>query len=351
MATNDLSHRRTHNLLLISKLLNQRDGASPFTLILDTLEQPAKPLLRECLRRARLSRTQSVFLSFETFIPPPEADMFVPCWDKNPVDISKATADAVLSAASKGAQRCLLVIDSLDILATISTRSSASLSLTGFLSSLLQPLRTSSETPTTISLIAVYHSDIPISTFSAPYSPTPLALLSYLATTIMTIHSLPILLAGKAAAERSLAAPSFGLAEEAPGIVVGLKPLARTLKLGEKGLAIELEHRRKSGRGVHEWYFLPSLSKTGPMPQTFKESVTLLDDHPWFHKAKEELTEEEMTGMTFELGLTERQKREREGVVLPYFDAQKGGGGSTEGGRILYDMGAEDDFDEEEDEI
>jgi len=35
-------------------------------------------------------------------------------------------------------------------------------------------------------------------------------------------------------------------------------------------------------------------------------------------------------------------------VVLPYFDAQKGGG---EGGRILYDMGEEDDFDEDEDEI
>ena len=35
--------------------------------------------------------------------------------------------------------------------------------------------------------------------------------------------------------------------------------------------------------------------------------------------------------------------------MLPYLDAQKGEGG--EGGRILYDMGAEDDFDEEEDEI
>ena len=51
---------------------------------------------------------------------------------------------------------------------------------------------------------------------------------------------------------------------------------------------------------------------------------------------------------TFELGLTEKQRRDREGVVLPYYDAQKGGG---EGGRILYDMGEEDDFDEEEDEI
>ena len=35
--------------------------------------------------------------------------------------------------------------------------------------------------------------------------------------------------------------------------------------------------------------------------------------------------------------------------MLPYFDAQSEEGGV--GGRILYDMGAEDDFDDEEDEI
>ena len=76
----------------------------------------------------------------------------------------------------------------------------------------------------------------------------------------------------------------------------------------------------------------------------------LLDDHPLFQKPKEDdNTKPELTGMTFELALTERQRLEREGVVLPYFDAQKAGGG--EGGRILYDMGVEDDFDEEEDEI
>jgi elongator complex protein 5 len=52
---------------------------------------------------------------------------------------------------------------------------------------------------------------------------------------------------------------------------------------------------------------------------------------------------------TFALGLTAKQRADREGVVLPYVDAQKGHGG--EGGRIFYDMGPEDDFDEEEDEI
>ena len=56
MAHPNLSHRRTHNLLLISKLLSQRDGASPFTLVLDSLEQPARVLLREYLKRAKVGR-------------------------------------------------------------------------------------------------------------------------------------------------------------------------------------------------------------------------------------------------------------------------------------------------------
>lgn len=53
---------------------------------------------------------------------------------------------------------------------------------------------------------------------------------------------------------------------------------------------------------------------------------------------------------TFNLGLTDKQRSDREGVVLPYFDAQREEG-MGEGGRILYDMGEEDDFDEEEDEV
>lgn len=84
-----------------------------------------------------------------------------------------------------------------------------------------------------------------------------------------------------------------------------------------------------------------------------RESVTLLEDHP-LYRAANDTSSGSAVGMeapaesTFELGLTEKQRQDREGVVLPYFDAQKGGG---EGGRILYDMGSEDDFDEEDDEI
>ena len=206
--------------------------------------------------------------------------------------------------------------------------------------------------------MAVYHLDIPTTNLSNSfnsYSPPPLSLLSYLATTIIKLHSLSFLLTEKAANARSLAAPAFGLGEEVEGVLIGLKPKAwsnHNLKTDERGLVLELEHRRKSGRGVLEWYFLPTCSNVSSSVgvQAFREIVILLDDHPLFRKPQEEDTsEQELTGMTFELGLTERQRLERDGVVLPYFDAQKGGGG--EGGRILYDLGVEDDFDEEEDEI
>jgi elongator complex protein 5 len=53
-SAHNVQHRRTHNLLLISKLLSLRDTASPLTFLLDSLEQPAKPLIREYIRRAQV---------------------------------------------------------------------------------------------------------------------------------------------------------------------------------------------------------------------------------------------------------------------------------------------------------
>ena len=125
---------------------------------------------------------------------------------------------------------------------------------------------------------------------------------------------------------------------------------------GLVGVALEMENRRKSGRGVVEWIFLPSPStRTGSV--TVEEKVVLLDDHPLYNRSAElaGTAMEEVANAagaevsTFDLGLTAKQRMDREGIVLPYFDAQRGEGGA--GGRILYDMGVEDDFDEEEDEI
>lgn len=116
-------------------------------------------------------------------------------------------------------------------------------------------------------------------------------------------------------------------------------------------MVLEIEHRRKSGRvvGGGGMIYIPSPEST--------EKPIILEEHPLFRALRQEGGAREQTGAeegeiggTFELGLTEKQRKEREGIVLPYFDAQKGEG-PGEGGRILYDMGVEDDFDEEEDEI
>lgn len=52
--TTTQSHARSHALLLLQKLLNLRDSASPLTLVLDTLEQSGKPVLREFMSRAQV---------------------------------------------------------------------------------------------------------------------------------------------------------------------------------------------------------------------------------------------------------------------------------------------------------
>lgn len=205
-----------------------------------------------------------------------------------------------------------------------------SLPLSSFLSSLTSP---------TTSLLAIYHTDVPLPSPSSTttYAPTPLTLLRYLATTVLTTHSFSQTLARKRAAEKSRSGPLFGREEGKEGVLVGMGAN------DSRGCVIEMEYRRKSGRGIEEWFFLPELHRD--------DRIVLLDDHELYRRsdANEGTLEADGLGAesaTFELELTEKQRRDREGVVLPYFDAQKGEGGG--GGRILYDMGVEDDFDEED---
>jgi elongator complex protein 5 len=219
--------------------------------------------------------------------------------------------------------------------------------LPSYLGSLIAPGNLGA-VPIRASMVVTYHQDVPAVTKQQPYLPADLSLLTYLATTIITLHSLSHILAQKAARDRSMAAPVFGLAEEQEGVILGRLDRMKGQEDVE-GIVMEMEHRRKSGRGVVEWYFLPPASHY--RPQELKEVVTLLDDHPLYCPPEDRnIGQEEEPGSTFDLTLTERQRRDREGVVLPYFDAQQGDG-PGEGGRILYDMGEEDDFDEEEDEI
>jgi elongator complex protein 5 len=182
-----------------------------------------------------------------------------------------------------------------------------------------------------------------------------LTTLFYLSTAILTISSLHHVLAAKKARDKSLHPPSFGLDEGKEGVLVALN----NSKESERGVVVQMELRRKSGRGVVETFVLSPGSSIGSRSKAGLSEIMLLDEHPAY--APPVLDDVLVSGSrdgedgeegTFNLQLTEKQRRAREGVVLPYFDAQSEGG-VGEGGRILYEMGEEDreDFDDEEDEI
>lgn len=197
--------------------------------------------------------------------------------------------------------------------------------------------------------MATYHADVPLAlgpSALSEYEPHPLTVLNHLATTVLRVSSLHQAVEKRRAEDRSLPEPAWGLAEGREGVLVGVKGSTGGSS-GVRGVVVEMELRRRSGRAVVERFVLePHGSAAGAM--------SLLSDHPLFAAppgaGDEQGEDEDLAETTFNLGLTEKQRKDREGIVLPYFDAQKDVGGG-QGGRILYEMGREDDFDDEEDEI
>ncbi|KAK3327564.1 Elongator complex protein 5 [Cercophora scortea] len=335
------AHQRSHSLLLLQKLLNLRDGASPLTLILDTLEQSAAPLVHEFTARAKIGRSKVIFVAFATIKKPANADIFIKARGKSPKALSSEIASHCApptpqagTPATKGTtptpQKYLIIIDDLSPLS-----STVPHLLPAFFAEIITPLA---------SILAIYHSDVPFpkpAVVGNEYDPDPLTLLLYLATAVFRVSSLYQAVETKRAQSRSIPAPEWGLHEGREGVLVGLKRGQHDALTS--GVVIDMEMRRRSGRAVAEKFVLAASGNT----------ITLLSDHPLF--AKDAHFDdgdggEDEVDTTFSLGLTDKQRKDREGIVLPYFDAQTDVGGG-EGGRILYDMGREDDFDDEEDEI
>ncbi|KUI71662.1 Elongator complex protein 5 [Cytospora mali] len=359
MAPSAQAHKRSHSLLLFQKLLNLRDSASPLTLVLDTLEQSATPLIDELITRAKvytpinflacwislttmqISHTKIIFISFATIKRPSNADVFIRARGK-PLERLRAEVvshcpppTAPTSKNASTSEKTLLIIDTLNPLSTTHPRL-----LTTFLSSLL--------THPAISLVATYHADVPLPlspTALSEYEPHPLTVLNHLATAVLRVSNLHQAVERRRAQNRSLPEPEWGLGEGREGVLVGVKG-----PRGEVGgVVVEMELRRRSGRAVVERFVL--VRKDGGATGV----VSLLSDHALFAAPEDgegagDAGDDELAETTFNLGLTEKQRKDREGIVLPYFDAQEDVGGG-EGGRILYEMGREDDFDDEEDEI
>ncbi|KAF5622494.1 elongator complex 5 [Fusarium sp. NRRL 52700] len=331
MAPTSNVHARSHSLLLLQKLLNLRDGASPLTLVIDNLEQPARPVLREFVSRAKIAKTQVIFLSLVTLKKPQDADVFIKAAGRDLQTVRKDLLNhypAFNPLLDKGKP---------------TQTSAAPQSLASFLSSIITPA---------VSIVATYHDDVPIilpRSFSE-YEPHPFTVLCHLATAILRLSSLYQEIERQKARNRSIQEPEWGLNEAREGVLVGLGEKSRDRNGDSNGVVVNMELRRRSGRTVTEKFILSSKGlSTAPQPG----KVCLLTDHPMFAAptgSGEAGEGEEEPESTFNLGLTEKQRKDREGIVLPYFDAQTDIG-AGEGGRILYEMGREDDFDDEEDEI
>ncbi|PMB68948.1 Elongator complex protein 5 [Beauveria bassiana] len=361
MAPANATHTRSHSLLLLQKLLNLRDGASPLTLLVDTLEQPATPVISEFITRAKLSKNKVILLSFATIRKPRDVDAVVKATGKDFKTIRKEllshypAADPVAAATRDRSisppiltfrAGAVVIIDSLNTMASAIPQALAS-----FLSGVITP---------TTSIIGVYHADVPVllPPTVSEYEPAPLIVLCHLATAILRLSSLEQEVARQRARDKALVEPEWGVNEGREGVLVGLKGKDRAAREENGGVVVEMELRRRSGRTVAETFVLARPEGGG---QGTTGTLLLRSDYSAFK------TEDSASGdgggggggggegegepeSTFNLGLTEKQRRDREGIVLPYFDAQTEVGGG-DGGRILYEMGREDDFDEEEDEI
>ncbi|KAH8845929.1 hypothetical protein MCOR27_001115 [Pyricularia oryzae] len=356
MAPSTSAHRRSHSLLLVQKLLNLRDGASPLTLVLDSLDQTAWPLIREFSLRAKLSKTKIVFVSFATLKKPVEADIFIKARGKSLQalrnEIAAHCPDPKIIAQpgvkAVDGSKTLVIIDSLNALAVAEPRL-----LAVFLSSIVTPGS---------SVIGVYHADVPlVLPRSGPgslneYEPEPLTVLRHLATAVFRVSNLYQAVEINKARNRSEQEPEWGLREGREGVLIGMQGAIAGDSSG--GIVLEMEMRRRSGRAASEKFVLVPPAIPSRQGTNALASVNLLSDHPAFAtplaegdaNASTPAGAEEEMETTFNLGLTEKQRQDRDGIVLPYFDAQTEIGGG-EGGRILYEMGREDDFDDEEDEI
>jgi elongator complex protein 5 len=233
----------------------------------------------------------------------------------------------------------LIIIDSLN-----SLMASEPQLLTAFLSTLVSP---------STSVVTVYHDDIPLilpPSFSQ-YAPSPVTVVTQMATAILRVSNFFQAIEERKARDRSLAEPRWGLHEGREGVLTSIKKSISGAWTSE--FVVQMELRRRSGRAVTEQFIMASNLASIP-DRAAPAKIALLSDHPSFASPGQpsdmETNAEVEADSTFSLGLTEKQRLDREGVVLPYFEAQTDIG-SGEGGRILYEMGREDDFDDEEDEI
>ncbi|ORX98588.1 hypothetical protein K493DRAFT_406551 [Basidiobolus meristosporus CBS 931.73] len=314
------------------KLLSGREY-SPLIVVESTLEQSNFLLLKEFVIRAGLSNRRVIWLTTENSVASLEKDLpgelrivyvdaYTNVYAKKNDNSRQSPSLYVLKNASdlKEAEVLLKKL-------TQSTNVPYTLVLDSVSSFIRDsPVKTFKfiknivdETKEPSNVIATYHADVPDPTGSSGYSALPhiSSAFSQLASTRVVVKNVleqdPLDFEG----------PQEYITESSNSLATG---------------KCEIEHKRKSGKVVRERIIF-EVTPTGGL------SISTIVDKPVIPEPESETPEvDPMANLSFNLNLTEEQRKAKNEVVLPYLKTQE----NEVSGAIYYEPDEADDFDDED---
>ncbi|CUM54531.1 uncharacterized protein AC631_02271 [Debaryomyces fabryi] len=288
-----------NSTVLLNRLFSLKES-SPFILVLDSLIQSSYNVLKEFAYKS--SNNKIIYISFETLNRPSYASSFIECLGISAAEVSDKIKSEVLGVGETTTSKCLVIVDSLNYIANDE--------LAHFISSTILP---------NVTLVGVFHTNVPQPHSNVMNYPSSLNLLSYIASSIFEIEPLH----------------QDKIDEEALDNKISRLQFPINCSLNSTTYKLTLTNRRKSGRSLIYQFIVNSVTHTY---EVFKES-------------KEEDIDPEDESMlkgltTFNLTTSSKQKLAREQVELPFMQAQEALGSS--GGAIVYEFEKDDDYDEED---
>lgn len=289
--------------ILLPRILALKDP-SPFILVLENILQSSWFFIQEMINKLP-SDTNKILIRTKNY----EQILFDTVIDANKVSLEKIPL--LLKEKLSDGQKNVVFIDSLNQIPLDI--------LSEFLISLLTPNAT---------LVGIYNTSLVHNgdyargkAVSSSY-PNPLTLLSFFSTS-----KIKLVPAQKLSPQE--------LEQQENELDLLIPPLA----CNKAVFNAELEHRRKSGRAMRASYKIDAGKHS---IEYFVEKDAEAQDAPIEDPSA-------LQGLaTFNLSMTEEQKRAKEGVPLPFLQAQEVGNGGGSGGAIIYQFEKDDDYDEED---
>lgn len=285
--------------VLLNRLFSLKEN-SPFILLLDSLAQSSYNVIQEFAYKC--SSNKLIYISFETLNKPSFATTFIEGLGLSSAEITNKIKSEVSGSAETISSKCLVIIDSLNYIANEE--------LAHFISSTILP---------NVTLVGVFHSNMPQPQSKLMNYPSSISLLSYIASSIFEVEPLY----------------HSKIDEETLDNRINKLQFPINCSLNATTYKLTLTNRRKSGRSLTYKFIINS---TNHVYEIFKESNDESVD------AEDESMLKDLT--TFNLTTNSKQKLAREQVELPFMQAQEALGSS--GGAIVYEFEKDDDYDEED---